>query len=94
MLTSPLWAETYYPNGTALVEGQTCYRPKYANTLERIGKEGLSAFYGRNSTIAKNTVKAVADTGGVLSLDDLQNYEAIMRTPANISYRWACQSSD
>ncbi|KAK8847660.1 gamma-glutamyltransferase [Kwoniella newhampshirensis] len=87
MLNDPLWAEVYYPNGTALTEGDMAYRPTYANTLEKIGEQGIGAFYDRTSGIAKNTVKAVAETGGILSLDDLEAYEAIMRTPANITYR-------
>ena len=31
--TNPLFAESYAPNGTALVEGDTCYRRRYADTL-------------------------------------------------------------
>ncbi|ORY23689.1 gamma-glutamyltranspeptidase [Naematelia encephala] len=87
MLDDPLWAEIYYPNGTALVEGDTAYRPKYAETLERIANEGIGAFYNRSSSIAQDTVKAIQSQGGILTLEDLEGYEAIVRTPANITYR-------
>jgi len=87
MLNDPLWAEIYYPNGTALVEGQMGYRPRYADTLQTISEQGIGALYNGSSSIAQNTVKAVQASGGILALSDLEAYEAIIRVPANITYR-------
>lgn len=56
MLNDPLWAETYAPNGTLLKEGDTCYRKRYANTLEKISWYGPDAFY--KGEIAVNTAAA------------------------------------
>lgn len=39
---NPLFAESYAPNGTALVEGDVCYRKRYANTL--VSRGSLSSY--------------------------------------------------
>lgn len=44
ILDDPLWAEVYAPNGTALVEGDICYRKRYADTLEKISWYGPDWF--------------------------------------------------
>ena len=83
--TNPLFAESYAPNGTALVEGDTCYRLRYANTLEKIANSSADIFY--EGEIAQGIVDACQETGGIMTLEDLANYKAIERTPLNITYR-------
>lgn len=84
----PLWAEAYTDgNGTILVEGDTAYRKRYADTLETISKQGAGAFYNRSSEIAQNTISAVQGSGGIMTFDDLEGYEALIREPLNITYR-------
>ncbi|KAJ3714928.1 gamma-glutamyltranspeptidase [Lentinula guzmanii] len=80
-----IWAETYAPNGTVLVEGDICYRKRYANTLEKIAKYGVDTFY--TGSIAENIVSVVNSNHGIMTIDDLASYAAIVRQPQNISYR-------
>jgi gamma-glutamyltranspeptidase/glutathione hydrolase len=82
----PLFAEVYAPNGTILGLGDRCYRKKFAYTLETLANEGPDVFYG-NSSIAANIVKAVQESGGIMTEDDLAGYETIIREPSMIEYR-------
>ena len=85
ILADPLWAETYAPNGTLLVEGDTAYRKRYANTLEQIAEHGADWFYtGEN---AVTTASALLARGGILTLADLAGYKAVVRDTVNITYR-------
>lgn len=83
---SPDYTHDSAPNGTRLVQGQTCYRKRYADTLERIANEGVGIFYA-NSSIANNTINTIRNSGGIMTAADLANYTAIVRTPVNITYR-------
>ncbi|TAQ83415.1 hypothetical protein B7494_g8260 [Chlorociboria aeruginascens] len=51
-------------------------RKRYANTLEKIAKEGSKAFY--EGEIAAN---------GTMTLEDLKNYKISIRKPISIDYR-------
>ena len=85
ILADPLWAETYAPNGTLLVEGDTAYRKRYANTLEQIAEHGADWFYtGEN---AVTTTAALYARGGIMTVADMAEYEAIVRETVNITYR-------
>ncbi|KAF7970366.1 hypothetical protein HWV62_24282 [Athelia sp. TMB] len=85
ILTDPLWAEVYAPNGTVLKEGDIAYRKRYADTLEQISIHGADYFY--KGRIAENIAKAAHARGGVITTHDLANYSAIVREPVNITYR-------
>lgn len=54
-------------------EGETYKRLNFADTLERIAKLGYQDFY-RGKT-AKNFVNDLRKLGGIITLDDLKNYE-------------------
>lgn len=56
-----------------------------AKTLKEIGVHGTSAFYQGN--IAKNIVKTYQRNGGLITLDDLKNYKAIIREPLVCEYK-------
>ncbi|KAG9077393.1 hypothetical protein FS749_010732, partial [Ceratobasidium sp. UAMH 11750] len=81
----PTWAAVYAPNGTVAVAGQTIHRPTYAQTLQRIANEGVRAFY--TGSIAKNTVAKAQANGGIITLNDLKKYRAIIRKPVQAKYR-------
>jgi gamma-glutamyltranspeptidase/glutathione hydrolase len=81
----PLFREVYAPNGTLVGKGDTIYRPRFADTLETIAKKGADAFY--TGRIATNIAAATWARGGILTEKDLLEYKAIIRTPANITYR-------
>ncbi|EIN11385.1 gamma-glutamyltranspeptidase [Punctularia strigosozonata HHB-11173 SS5] len=87
LLSDPLWAEVYAPNGTLVGLGDTVYRKRYARTLAAIAEHGPDYFYGPHTEIAVNTAEAVHSRGGILTTADLANYSAIIREPVNITYR-------
>ncbi|KAG9124169.1 hypothetical protein FRC07_012594 [Ceratobasidium sp. 392] len=81
----PIWAAVYAPNATVAVAGQTIHRPTYAKTLQRIANEGVSAFY--TGSIAKRSIAKAQANGGIITLNDLKKYKAIIRKPVQIKYR-------
>jgi gamma-glutamyltranspeptidase / glutathione hydrolase len=87
LLTDPLWAEVYAPNGTLVGLGDTVYRKRYARTLATIAEEGAGHFYDPHTEMAVNTASAALARGGILTTHDLANYSAIVRVPSNITYR-------
>ncbi|WVQ97324.1 gamma-glutamyltransferase [Kwoniella sp. CBS 9459] len=74
-----------FEGGKPLPIGATWRRPEYADTLRKIAEEGADAFY--SGEIAEGVVKVVKDRGGLMSLDDLRNYEVKWRKPLSAQYR-------
>jgi len=66
LLSDPLWAVTYAPNGTLLKEGDVVVRKRYANTLSILASEGPDAFY--NGSLAANISAAAIKAGGMRPL--------------------------
>ena len=58
---------------------------EFAQTLERIRDNGKAEFY--EGETAKRIVSYVQELGGILSLDDLKNYEPQWRTPVTFTYK-------
>ena len=56
-----------------------------ANTLQQISDNGRSAFY--QGEIAKTLVAFLQKNGGIFSLKDLDNYQAIWREPIVFNYK-------
>jgi gamma-glutamyltranspeptidase/glutathione hydrolase len=56
-----------------------------ANTLQQISDNGRSAFY--QDEIAKTLVAYLQKNGGIISLKDLDNYQAIWREPIVFNYK-------
>ena len=56
-----------------------------ANTLQQISDNGRSAFY--QGDIAKTLVAFLQKNGGIVSLKDLDNYQAIWREPIVFNYK-------
>ncbi|MCC3870126.1 gamma-glutamyltransferase [Terrisporobacter mayombei] len=56
-----------------------------ANTLKRISKDGKKAFY--EGDIAKSIVDTAKEYGGIITLEDLENYEVEEMEPIQGSYR-------
>lgn len=50
MLKQKVWADIFAPEGELLKAGQTLRRENYARTLQKIGREGASAFYHVSSS--------------------------------------------
>lgn len=68
-----------------LQEGDTVRREAYAWTLDKLGREGASAFY--EGEIADAIVRAARTTGGILTHDDMKAYRAVVRPAEVATYR-------
>lgn len=78
----------FYPNGQPLAAGQHLTNPEYATLLKAIAKEGVSAFYqGENAKALVDTVRQAAVNPGLLTVEDLANYQAIEREVLCQPYR-------
>ena len=71
MLEAPAWKDIYTRDGALLIEGDFVQRLAYGRTLEKIAREGASAFY--KGEIAESTVKTLGQGGGVMDLDDVSH---------------------
>lgn len=68
-----------------LQEGDTVRREAYAWTLDKLGREGASAFY--EGEIADAIVRAARTSGGILTHDDMKAYRAVVRPAEVATYR-------
>ena len=65
--------------------GETWRQPDLANTLERIQREGRSGFY--RGVTAALIADFMSENGGLITRQDLEQYEAVEREPIRGSYR-------
>lgn len=75
----------YLINNKVPKVGSIIRNPDLANTLRIIAKKGSDAFY--KGEIAQDIVRTVRETGGILTLDDLANYEVKLREPIRGEYK-------
>jgi gamma-glutamyltranspeptidase / glutathione hydrolase len=73
------------PDGSSLQEGDRLVQGDLAATLSAIAEQGTVGFY--QGPVAEKLVSAIAGAGGIMTLDDLKSYQAIIRTPVRGSYR-------
>jgi gamma-glutamyltranspeptidase/glutathione hydrolase len=72
-------------DGTPLREGDRLIQPDLAATLTAIAERGPRGFY--EGPIAERLARAVRDGGGLMTLDDLKSYQAVIRPPVRGTYR-------
>jgi gamma-glutamyltranspeptidase / glutathione hydrolase len=72
-------------DGTSLREGDTLVQTDLAATLSAIAEQGPRGFY--EGPMAEKLVKAIGDAGGIMTLDDLKSYQAVIRAPVRGTYR-------
>jgi len=60
-------------------------QPELTKTLERIAKHGAKDFY--EGETAKRFAAEMAANGGLITLDDLKNYQAVERVPLTGKYK-------
>ncbi|WMJ84018.1 gamma-glutamyltransferase [Oscillospiraceae bacterium LTW-04] len=77
--------DIYLKDGFPYPIGSTIQNPELAKTLTMIRDNGDKAFY--EGEVAEAMVKAVQEAGGILTLEDLKNYEVKLRTPVSGTYR-------
>jgi gamma-glutamyltranspeptidase / glutathione hydrolase len=72
-------------DGAAPAPGDRLVQADLADTLQTIARDGPRAFY--QGPIAEKIAAAVTSAGGVMTVDDLKNYQATERAPVRGSYR-------
>jgi len=78
----PAISTYFFPNGQAIKAGDILVNKPLANAFKQIAEQGISAFY--QGRIAKNIVQAVKQSPiapGVLSEEDMSNYQSVWREP-------------
>ena len=78
-------AAFYKEDGTPYEPGETMYRPLLARTLDLIAEQGPDVFYA--GEIAEKIALDMQKFGGHIDIEDLNNYEAIVRAPIVGHYR-------
>ncbi|GAB5586436.1 hypothetical protein Unana1_01336 [Umbelopsis nana] len=84
IMQDPAFAEVFAPSGKLAVEGELIKRPALADTLEIIAQQGPDTFY--EGFIAASIVNTTTQAGGILTLDDMKNYRAVVRPPISTYY--------
>jgi gamma-glutamyltranspeptidase/glutathione hydrolase len=72
-------------DGTVLMPGQDLLQPDLAITLRAIASDGPKGFY--EGPVAEKIVAAVRKAGGIMTLDAMKNYRAVLREPIRGTYR-------
>lgn len=72
-------------NGELVEPGNTWKQPELANTLSIIRDNGKDGFY--KGKVAEGIVEFMKENDGIISLKDLEKYEAIERAPLVGSYK-------
>ena len=76
-------ANTFYAK--TFKKGDTIVNLNMARTLEKIKLSGRDGFY--KGEVAEKIVQSIQSTGGVVTLKDLENYDAIWRAPLSFKYK-------
>jgi gamma-glutamyltranspeptidase/glutathione hydrolase len=71
-------------DGNLVGFGEYWKQPALAETLRKIQKEGKKAFY--EGEMAKVLVDYIQSQGGIITLEDLEKYEAIERKPIHTTF--------
>ncbi len=77
--------DIYLKDGYPYTVGDIVKNPDLAKTLTMIRDNGSDAFY--KGEVAEAMVKAVQESGGILTMEDLANYDVKLRTPVSGTYR-------
>ncbi|XP_023929971.1 glutathione hydrolase 1 proenzyme [Lingula anatina] len=81
VLTDTSLSEVFAPNGNLLKAGETMYRFKLADTLEKIANatDGGSEFY--DSELTQDIVDEIQAKGGIITRQDMRDYKAKEKKP-------------
>jgi gamma-glutamyltranspeptidase/glutathione hydrolase len=72
-------------DASALREGDRLVQPDLAATLTAIAEQGPRGFY--QGAVADKLASAIAAAGGLMTVEDLKSYAAIIRKPVRGTYR-------
>ncbi|CAM4315574.1 gamma-glutamyltransferase [Gillisia limnaea] len=65
--------------------GDTIKNPALARTLEKLMINGRDEYYGGST--GETLVKFIQENGGIVTLEDLLNYETVWREPVTFNYK-------
>lgn len=85
MMASPESRKVYAPRGKLLQTGDIIIMEDLAASLTELVTNGAREFY--SGEMAHILVKCCQESGGYLTLEDLENYRVIEREPLEINYR-------
>lgn len=87
----PTSAAIFLPGGEPIAMGTNWRQPELAATLQLIADSGANGFYrGRTADLI---VAEMRRSGGIITLADLANYQAVWRDPLAVNYRgWTIYS--
>lgn len=85
LLASADMQQVLTPDGTLVQAGDRITMPQWANTLDYLAQEGARALYGGD--IGQQLVQDCREQGGYLTLEDLEHYQVIERSPLTFNYR-------
>jgi gamma-glutamyltranspeptidase/glutathione hydrolase len=71
--------------GKSLPENDTLFQKDLATTLRIIQTAGASGFY--TGQTAEKIITAMAQNGGLITVQDLKQYKAVWRKPISVDYR-------
>ena len=66
-------------------EGDTIRNNNYAQTLIKIMNEGKDGFY--SGEVAEDMIETISKKGGIMTINDLSDYESIWREPVKFKYK-------
>lgn len=75
----------YKPDGSFYEPGELWKQPELAKTLKLISSKGRDGFY--KGVVAEKFEAFMKATGGIITQEDLANYEAVERKPVKGTYR-------
>jgi gamma-glutamyltranspeptidase/glutathione hydrolase len=81
----PAIDDVWFPGGYTAAPGTMIVQADLARLLFKIGEEGRDAVY--SGKVAKAVEEAVNEAGGVMTAEDLAEYEPVVGEPLRISYR-------
>lgn len=81
----PEGRDVFFPDGRLIDVGEVLRQPRLAETLNRLVDEGSDYFY--HGPFAQKMVDVVQAAGGVLTREDLEDYEVRWMEPARGTYR-------
>jgi gamma-glutamyltranspeptidase / glutathione hydrolase len=80
----PDFVKVFWPNGSYVHLGQVFKNPEIAHTLRIIGEKGRDGFY--KGPIAEAILKSSAAEGGVMTAEDLADYQPEWVEPISTTY--------
>ena len=78
--------DVFSVDGENLIDDKNLYKnPNYASFLEEFAKQGAKLFY--EGEVADDIEKISKEYGGLITKQNLKNYECIKRTPVDFNYK-------